>query len=145
MPAKIDGDALIAFDAIQPFLSRPQYRAMRDFMHGEEGQYYLDKAHEVARVIQTMPQTYQQTDSRDPVVYLHYFLGGSDWYITEKDMEGGVEQAYGYACLNGDDEMAEMGYISIAELVALGAELDLYWKQSPLSSVRYWRASVSCN
>lgn len=64
-----------------------------------------------------MPKTYEQDGKGDQATaHLHYFLNGSDWYITEKDMDGGIQQAYGYAILNGDDECAEVGYISIEEL-----------------------------
>ena len=49
-------------------------------------------------------------------MHLHYFRAGSDWYITEKDMEGaGTRQAFGYAVLNGDTQNAELGYIDIGE------------------------------
>lgn len=65
--------------------------------------------------------------------------GGSDWYITEKDMAGGVAQAYGLAILNGDLEMAEMGYISIAELTRCGVEIDLYFKPCTLGQIKKTR------
>ena len=53
---------------------------------------------------------------KDTKVYLHFFIGGSDWYITQYD---GKDTFYGFACLNGDLEMAEWGYISFTELINL--------------------------
>ena len=82
-------------------------------------------------IIKRMPKTYdtenQKTD--DKIVYLHYFYGGSDWYIVEKDMEEEQLQAFGYAILNGDMEMAEWSYISIEELKSTNKiELDFYFE-----------------
>jgi hypothetical protein len=85
-----------------------------------------------------MPVTYA-TDGQgdDATVHLHYFTGGCDWYITEKDAgtpdEPGQRQAFGLANLGYG---GELGYISIAELIANGAELDLYWRAVPLRTVK---------
>lgn len=50
----------------------------------------------------------------DATVYAHYFLGSSDWLVTEYDPNEGV--AFGWTCMGGDRQNAELGYISIAEL-----------------------------
>ena len=70
----------------------------------------------------------------DKKATLHYFLGGSDWYIIERDAgceddedQGIQRQAYGFTCLNGDKLNAEFGYIAIDELIRHGVELDLYY------------------
>lgn len=49
---------------------------------------------------------------KDKVVYLHFFIGGCDWYITEFD---GDDIFWGFAHL-GDDQCAEWGYIRFSEL-----------------------------
>ena len=72
----------------------------------------------------------------DAIVYLHYFFGGCDWYITEKDVDGGVQQAFGYAVLFGDKQNAELGYICITEITQFGAELDLYFTPCPLAEIK---------
>ena len=57
-------------------------------------------------------------------------------------MDGEVEQAWGFACLNGDMMNAEYGYISITELATLklnlgfGVDLDFHFKPKPMSEVR---------
>ena len=63
------------------------------------------------------------------IVFLHYFSGGDDWWILERDNdgEGPQRQCFGFACLDGDRDCAELGYISIAELIAAGVELDFHW------------------
>ncbi len=72
------------------------------------------------------------------IAHLHYFSGGGDWYITEKDREGEVEQAFGYAILHGDLINAEYGYIPITELVdtGVGAELDFHFKPTPMAQIK---------
>lgn len=126
-----------AADSVRAFLSARQWAAMSALCKGEEGEFFAQKFIDLAQQIDTMPKTYQQSGEGDQaIVHLHYFLGGSDWYITEKDVEGGVEQAYGYACLNGLEDMAESGFISIAEITQYGAELDLHWTPRSLAEVK---------
>ena len=57
-------------------------------------------------------------------------MGGQSWFITEYDPE--EELAFGFANL-GDDQNAELGYISIRELKAIKSvhwmlERDRYWE-----------------
>lgn len=146
-----DRDLAKAFSVVSPFLSGVQKTTMLSSCMGEEGECFIDKFKALAKLINEMPKTYEQ-DSRDEnsMAYLHYFIGDSDWYITEKDKDGGVLQAYGYAILNGDLEMAEFGYISIKELVsnagivfskdkkhqeAINVELDLHFKPCSIKSI----------
>ena len=74
--------------------------------------------------------TYESTaKGRAALAYLHYFIGGFDWWIVEKDADpdhAGQVQAFGIADLGMD---AELGYISIPELLENGAELDLYYTE----------------
>ena len=93
-----------------------------------------------------IPKLYETEDiaPEDKLIYLHFFLGGSDWYIAEYD---GEDTFFGYAILNGDTEMAEWGYISFRELRELkippGFEVDcdLFWKVRPASRVEKIRAA----
>ncbi len=74
-----------------------------------------------------IPKLYETEDIplKDKVVYLHFFIGGCDWYVVEYD---GEDLFWGYAILNGDFEMAEWGYISFEELKRIkippGFEID---------------------
>lgn len=47
------------------------------------------------------------------LIYLHFFIGGSDWFVAEYD---GDDLFFGFAILNGDLQMAEWGYVSFSEL-----------------------------
>lgn len=119
------------------FISRPQLRLMLELTKGEEGQWFIDKFRELTHTITYMPKT-GETDGQgdDAMVQLHYFLGGSDWWITEKDVEEEQLQAFGFVCLNGWTDMAELGYISIEEVIGAGAEIDLNWQPIPLRTVK---------
>lgn len=134
-------EAREAADSVQPFLSARQWATMSALCNGEEGEFFQQKFIDLAQQIDTMPKTFEQSGKCDQAtVHLHYFLAGSDWYITEKDVEGGVDQAFGYACLNGLEDFAEIGYISIAEITRYGAELDLHWTLRTLADVKALRA-----
>lgn len=129
---------------VRPFLSKGQMAAMTKCARGEERAFFLKAFIDVSEQITRMPKTYEQDGKGDQAVaYLHYFFRGSDWYITEKDMEDGVTQAYGYAVINGDDDMAECGYINIAEIVSAGAELDLYFTPRTLAEIKTKREEAA--
>lgn len=137
--------AMLAADAAQTILqyfSTQQFNCMVELSRGEEGAFFLQKFIDLAEQIKTMPETYDQEGLGDEaVVHLHYFLGAdSHWYITERDAEDGIYQSYGYAVLNGDDEMAESGYISIEEITRYGAELDLHFTPCRLVEIKGRRA-----
>jgi hypothetical protein len=117
---------------LSDFVSTSQLRATRNFIgeHREVGE-------RLTQIIENMPAVYGQENvkSQDKIVYLHYFKGGSDWYIVEKDSEPEQLQAYGYVILNGDEEMAEWGYVDITALLELQVELDFYFEPKKFSEV----------
>lgn len=70
---------------------------------------------------------------QEKIVHLHFFIGGSDWYICEYD---GHDIFFGFCILNSDDQNAEWGYVSFSEMKAIKIdnclEVDCvreeYWK-----------------
>jgi hypothetical protein len=65
-----------------------------------------------------IPRLYETegVEAKDKLIYLHFFVGGSDWYIAEFD---GEDTFFGFVCLNGWTDCAEWGYISFKELKEL--------------------------
>lgn len=124
--------------ALQHFMSRSQWACILDGLQGEERRHFADLLRTYAQRIATMPKTYEQDGQGDEaIVYLHYFRGGADWYIIEKDSDpdqSGQHQAFGLADPFGDG--GELGYISIAELRQIGAELDLHFEPCTLGALR---------
>lgn len=127
-------------ETLAPFLPHGEYKALAHYLApgAEEREAIGETVSKWANTVKTMPHTYQQEKlGNNAIVHLHYFIGGSDFFITEKDKDGkGTEQAFGFSVLNGDLEMAELGYISIDEITEIGAELDLYWNPRPLADVK---------
>jgi hypothetical protein len=91
--------------------------------------------------LQQIPQLYEteNIELKNKLIYLHFFIGGCDWYITEYD---GDDLFWGYAILNGDDQNAEWGYISFSELkrlkiqfVEIDCELEEHWRIKPASQI----------
>jgi len=131
-------EATQAIGTLRQFIGKSQLSAIGDACQSEEKQYFFDKLVEMAGIINAMPKTYEQDGKGDQAIaYLHYFRGGMDWYITERDMETadgpGQHQAFGLADL-GDG--GELGYISIVELLANGIELDLHFAPKTLAQIR---------
>ena len=122
----------------RPYLSAAKLSVMADGCRGEEREWFKQRFVNLRHEIETMPKTYDQEGKGDnAIVTLHYFNAGSDWYILEKDVDGGIQHAFSYAILNGDFENAELGYICIAELVSLGVELDLHFQPRTLAAIKY--------
>ena len=65
-----------------------------------------------------IPRLYETEDvpAKDKIIWMHFFLGGSDWFICEFD---GEDTFFGFVCLNGWTDCAEWGYISFRELKEL--------------------------
>jgi hypothetical protein len=132
-------DAIHGIELLRGFIGSSQLNAIGDACRSEEKQFFFDKLVDLGQLVLKMPRTYDQEDLGDQaIVSLHYFSGACDWYITERDIDTDGEgqiQAFGYANL-GDDECAELGYISIVELIANGVELDLYFTPKTLGQIR---------
>lgn len=120
--------------AITEFLSPVQFACIHHGINGEERQFFIDKVAEYSKRISEMP-TVLDRKPKEPTYYLHYFFGGGDWYIQEKDIESedGQIQAFGLANLGYG---AELGYISIKELVENGVELDLHFTPCTRENLR---------
>ncbi|MFC1829018.1 DUF2958 domain-containing protein [Thermodesulfobacteriota bacterium] len=78
-----------------------------------------------------IPKLYEteEVNLKDKLVYLNFFIFGSDWYICEYDSQ---DLFWGYAILNGDFEMAEWGYISFKEMRDIsinGIEIDCEFEE----------------
>jgi hypothetical protein len=129
---------------LKNFIGQHQLAVMLQACHGEEGEFFRKLMEDLEARIAAMPKTYETDGSPGKdLATLHYFKGGSDWWIIEKDagspddeVEGIQAQAFGLACLNGDVENAELGYISIAELIKHGVELDLYYKPESIGTIK---------
>lgn len=122
---------------IAPFISNAQAALFFDGMRGGEKNHFMQVVIDLADRIDVMALTDEQEGKgADAMVYLHYFRGGSSWFITEKDVAGNVDQAFGYTVLNGNDQCAELGYISIRELISHGVELDLYFTPRSLADIK---------
>lgn len=104
-------------------------------------QRYLKEIHysEHVEILNKLAQAAEQLKSRndngaDTVMYLHYFYGNADWYISE--WQKGDDIFFGFANL-GDDLNAEWGSVLRKELVEHGRiELDFYFKPKPIKSIK---------
>ena len=82
--------------------------------------------------IPTLYET-EEIPLKEKLVYLHFFLGSSDWYVMEYDQK---DTFFGFVILNSDYQMAEWGYINFSELKAIkvngwleiDCELEEHWK-----------------
>jgi hypothetical protein len=69
----------------------------------------------------------QDGQGYDAIVHAHYFLGTNDWLVTEYDP--GDDLAFGWCCLGGDTQNAELGYTSLDELESISLPVILHSPQ----------------
>lgn len=120
---------------LRNFIPPAQLAVIRSMVSGEEGVHFAAKLAEFSERVRSMHRVYQQSGrGQDAIAHLHYFKGGCDWYITERDTSSEQLQAFGMASMQGD--RPELGYISVAELIAHGAELDLYFQPAALKDLK---------
>ena len=92
-----------------------------------------------------IPKLYEteETDCSDKIIYLHFFIGGCDWYAAEFD---GQDIFFGFVNLN-DPQNAEWGYVSLSELAEIninGVEIDtdLHWQPKKFSEINWQREQL---
>ena len=81
-----------------------------------------------------IPALYSQEEVKDPIVFIKLNIMNSFWLITELDP--GKELAFAWCCLNGDIQMAELGYVSLEEIEGTGYEIGIEEMEKPLSQVK---------
>ncbi|MFK3740914.1 hypothetical protein [Massilia sp. TN1-12] len=125
------------------FMPVAQRMVLTSQLAGEEAEGIAQSVNAIAKVIAEMPETYQtEGQCGSALVHLHYFIGSVEAWIVEKDRgdpdngDTSQTQAYGLVTLTGNVEDGEIGYVNIEELVAAGAELDLYWTPKTLDQVQ---------
>lgn len=86
-----------------------------------------DRLSKIPRLYET-----EHTPLQEKLIYLHFFIGGCDWYVAEYD---GEDLFWGFAILNDDFQNAEWGCISFSELksvkvggwLEVDCELEEFW------------------
>eukprot|EP00903_Cladosiphon_okamuranus_P000231 g231.t1 len=124
--------------ALKTFMPKAQQAAVRDVLRESENPeaYAKTVLDPLQKQVESIPKLYatESVPLNEKIIYAHFFQGSSDWYIAEYDPKENM--AFGYTILNGDTEMAEWGYISIAELSSVKIiELDFYWQPQPFAEV----------
>lgn len=139
-PSRQPTQAEIKRYPIGDFIGKHQLSVIRDFAFkkSEEQNYWQEQWEKLIGMFPNLPKSYE-TDGQglDALVYLHYFRGNMDWYITEIDINSDNEgqiQAYGYADIGFGLEKRG-GYISIKEIIGHNIEIDLHWKVRSIGEV----------
>jgi hypothetical protein len=92
------------------------------------------------KTLSTIPRLYstEHIPLHEKQIYLHFFIGGCDWYVCEIDETH--EFMWGFAILNNDYQCAEWGYVSLSELKSIRMgfveiDFDLHWTVRPAIEV----------
>lgn len=119
---------------LKHFIGKQQLSCLKQGLRGEDASFFENLIRRIEELIITMPKTYEQDGlGSEAIAYLHYFRGSADFYITEKDCENEQLQAFGWAKFSLGK--AELGYISIEELIQNNVELDFYFDPKPIAEI----------
>ena len=73
-------------ERLSHFIGRSQRHAIRYGLAGEESGHFADILAEFCSIVDAMPKPYDtENQGENAMVHLHYFKGGCDWWITERD------------------------------------------------------------
>lgn len=125
---------------LKRFMPPHQQKAVKEMLKGEEAEGLIEQVFKRLDIeVAAIPKIGEQANlsSDETTIFAHFFLGGSDWYISEWD---GKDRLFGYAILNGDKLNAEWGYMSLNELRTAGSgfnkpEMDFYWEVRTFENV----------
>ena len=132
-----------AVATLRPFLSAQQWAGIAKAFRGSDAAHFMELAARIAARVRLM----QKADDQEgqgawATVQLRYFLSACDWYIVNLDPVAGVERAAGFVTREGASLDADPVIISVAELVACGAQLDLYFPPRSVGQLRAERAAI---
>lgn len=138
---------------IAAFITEGQLRTLAEIGLDQHQDVLARLDHDIAAMKADKENRKRRVDEK--VAYLHYFFGGSDWWITEVDRDGTL---WGYVVLDNDMQMSEFGAISLDELrstiipvgvklnkgantarINYGAhiELDFFWTPKTIAECKY--------
>jgi hypothetical protein len=137
--------SLAANGVIRPFFSASQLFVIEQACKGAQANLFIQKVVDIEKLIVSMPVITGQDglDDDEIMVYLHYSDGCNDWFIAEKDMDGGATWAFGYTTLDNMKNCSGLGFISISDLVERGVEFDLYFKPCKLGEIKQRLAAAA--
>lgn len=97
--------------------------------------HYSEHINQLNRLAEAANQLKARNDNgKDTIMYLHYFYGGADWYISEWQKSDDI--FFGFANLN-DDINAEWGSVFRKELTEhRHIELDFYFNPKAIKDIK---------
>lgn len=126
-----------AVATLRPFLSAQQWAGLAKAFRGGDAAHFMELLAGVADRVRAMQMEGEQEGQGDrATVQLRYFLASCDWYIVAQDPIAGIERASGFVALEGAALDADPVIISIAELAACGAQLDLCFKPCSVAQLK---------
>jgi len=115
---------------LQKLMPKHQQKFLKDI-------YYSEHVDTLNKLAENASQLKARNDKgAETIIYLHYFHGSADWYISGWQKGDGIFM--GFANLFGDEQSGEWGSVFVDELTNDKAgliELDFYFKPKPIKEI----------
>jgi len=137
-PPKKQGRNASDFPLAQQIIPPSQFMATIENLRGEEGQFFSDKLNELEGYIQAAIDQGRKRSLgiEELTCYLHFFHGGSDWFVYGINLKNGWISSY--AILNQDVQMSEPGDTSIDDFHSIPMmNVDYHYEPRPLAVALY--------
>lgn len=133
-PKNIIATAVAAIPTVNKFAPSRQMREIIAGTQGDERQKYLEILSDFGERIVRMPVSGEEViPKEDEIAQLHYKSGLYNWYVTRKGPETPTENALVLITAPGIPE--SIGFMSVKDIINLGAELNLSFKPQRLSKI----------
>lgn len=124
---KNGGKVFVFPEILKAIMPLHQQKVLKDIEYSEHEETLLKLAENASKLKS------RNDNGEETIMYLHYFYGGMDWYISEWDKTNGI--FFGFANLN-DDQNAEWGSSFVKDIVEMGnVELDFYFIPTAIKNI----------
>jgi hypothetical protein len=139
MPTTTNKKNQISEETAMSFIPKHQLQVVSTM--GTGGGAILENLVPELQAIPTRPQKVDRNGQQ--TVYAHFFFAGCDWFILDYNKK--YDEFCGFAIINHDYQMAELGYIPADYFRNEGrVELDFHWQTKTLDEAKaalapdYW-------
>lgn len=131
-------ELLSAFQSVRPFISPQQKIEFSEALDGDQKPvFYIETIESILAALSRCNSSLIDRNEEAYVAHLHYQTTVADFYLIKMAKSDNASvMFFGLTVMNNDIDSSQYGLIDIAEILANGAQLDLYWASTKIGIVK---------